>query len=79
MTARTLPLVASTPAVSLTDALQWLVEADRDVTAYRAEYGWPDVDPRGAALDEALYHARRFAVSALAHHGIDADALGRAL
>ena len=79
MTARTLPLVATTPAVSLTDALQWLVKADRDVTAYRDTHGWPDVDPRGASLDDTLYHARRFAVSALAHHGINADALGRAL
>ena len=67
------------PAVDLSDALRWLIEANRDVDAHRNAHGWPEVDPRGNALDEALYHARLFAVSALSHHGIDADELRRAL
>lgn len=74
-----LPIPYTEPAVSLTDALRWLVKANRDLGAHRNAHGWPEVDPRGNALEEAAHHARLFAVSALAHHGIDADELGRAL
>ena len=76
---RALPIPYTPPAVSLDDALRELVAAERDVQAYRNAHGFPEVDPRGNSLDDILDHARRFAVSALAHHGIDADALRRAL
>lgn len=74
-----LPILYTEPAVSLTDALRWLIEANRDLDAHRNAHGWPEVDPRGNALEEAAHHARLFAVSALCHYGIDADELGRAL
>lgn len=82
MTARTRQAAAcleAAPAVSLTDALQWLIETHRDLDAHRNAHGWPELDPRGNALEDAAHHARLFAVSALSHHGIDADELGRVL
>ena len=74
-----LPRFYTEPAVSLDDALRELIDADRAVQAHRHAHGWPEVDPQGNSLDDILDHARRFAVSALAHHGIDAHALRRAL
>jgi hypothetical protein len=74
-----LPRFYTEPAVKLDDALRELIDADRAVAAHRHTHGFPEVDPQGNSLDDILDHARRFAVSALAHHGIDADALRRAL
>ena len=74
-----LPLFYTEPAVKLDDALRDLVAAERRVALHRIVHGFPEVDPQGNSLDDILDHARRFAVSALAHHGIDADALRRAL
>jgi hypothetical protein len=74
-----LPRFYTEPAVKLDDALRELIDAERAVAAHRNAHGFPEVDPHGNSLDDILDHARRFAASALAHHGIDADALRRAL
>jgi hypothetical protein len=74
-----LPRFYTEPAVKLDDALRELIDAERAVQAHRHVHDYKDRDEKGNSLDDILDHARRFAVSALAHHGIDADALRRAL
>jgi hypothetical protein len=77
--AQFIPQMRMSPAsewLDFTDAAKEVHDASIALAIYRKHHGWSDIDPRGDALEDRLYYAKRAYAEAGKRAGIDVAVLG---